>query len=131
MRFWVLASVRQLQALRGELVAALTADGGQGAATREVSVASAMALVASELATNALEHGTPPTTVRLSVRGDTYLLHVADRELGTPPVVAGTRPAGDGGFGLMIAQRLAQDVGWYTTEQTKHVWATFSRSQQA
>jgi two-component sensor histidine kinase len=84
-----------------------------------------MVLVASELATNALRHGTPPTAVRLLRRRDTYLLDVADKDVDAQPYVAAGRPPGHGGFGLQIARRIAVDVGWYTAGATKHVWATF------
>lgn len=82
-----------------------------------------VALLVSELATNALRHGRPPAVVELRTDGTAFVLDVADRDASTAPVVAGTRAPGDGGFGLMIALRLADEVGWYTTRTTKHVWA--------
>jgi anti-sigma regulatory factor (Ser/Thr protein kinase) len=84
-----------------------------------------MQLVASELATNAFRHGRPPTLVRLLRQRDTYLLDVADHDLNSTPRIAGAREPGHGGFGLQIARRLAQDVAWYRSDVTKHVWAQF------
>lgn len=82
-------------------------------------------LVTSELTTNALTHGRPPVLVELHVDGTALLLEVADHHLDRRPVVAGQRAFGAGGFGLLIAQHLADDVGWYATRTTKHVWAVF------
>ncbi|MBB2925513.1 two-component sensor histidine kinase [Cellulomonas cellasea] len=82
-----------------------------------------MVLVASELATNALRHGTPPTTVALHQCEDRFLLTVADHDPTTRPYLAGRRTPGAGGFGLQIATMLALDLGWYRTETTKVVWA--------
>jgi hypothetical protein len=123
-RAWTLDSASQLTEMRAEILREITSDGA--VAQDELGpVAHHMVLVASELATNALEHGKPPTIVRLLSDGTTYLLDVADHDLNTTPYVAGARIPGNGGFGLQIARRLSQDVGWYTAQQTKHVWATF------
>ena len=120
---WVVDTSRELSDLRAGIVRAVATE---GAPPRELdATAHTMVLVASELATNALRHGIPPTIVRLLRAEDTYLLDVADHDLGTTPYIAGARPPGEGGFGLQIARRLALEVGWYATETTKHVWATF------
>lgn len=80
-------------------------------------------LLVSELATNALRHGTAPTLVTLARDGTSFLLDVADHDTTTRPVVAGARAPGEGGFGLMIARQVATEVGWYVASGTKHVWA--------
>ncbi|GAA2722367.1 ATP-binding protein [Cellulomonas aerilata] len=122
-REWVIDTTHELSVLRGGLQGELSAI---GVPLQEMhSVANDMVLVASELATNALKHGVPPTIVRLLRERETYLLDVADHDVSTTPRIAGGRAAGEGGFGLQIARRLALDVGWYTTETTKHVWARF------
>lgn len=120
---WVLEDTTQISGLRAEIQRAVAL----GADPQPVlgRVARDMVLVASELATNALRHGIPPTIVRLLREDGTFLLDVADHDLGSTPYVAGERPAGHGGFGLQIARRLALDVGWYSSERTKHVWALF------
>jgi hypothetical protein len=124
-RTWVVETVRELSELRAQILAEI----GTGTTPTVVpdlnSIAHQMVLVASELATNALRHGIPPTIVRLLRDGSTYLLDVADHDLGAQPYIAGARPPGQGGFGLQIARRLAVDVGWYATPTTKHVWARF------
>ena len=82
-------------------------------------------LVASELATNALRHGLPPTRVRLLSDGRELVVDVVDHSPDAP-VVAGRRPACAGGFGLVLAQRASTAVGWCRTGTgEKHVWARF------
>jgi serine/threonine-protein kinase RsbW len=123
-RTWVVQTVRELSDLRAQILDEIGPASGDPVQDLG-SVAHHMVLVASELATNALRHGIPPTIVELRRDGQTYLLDVADHDLGTAPYVAGSRPPGQGGFGLQIARRLAIDVGWYATPTTKHVWARF------
>ena len=123
-RSWSLDSVTDLSRVRRELLSEVTA---RHADPQDLlaQVPENMVLVASELATNALEHGLPPTILSLLSDGTDYLLDVCDADLHSTPVLAGERPVGAGGFGLLIARRLSQAVGWYTTDTTKHVWAVF------
>lgn len=123
-RSWTLTSVTDLSPVRRELLAEITAV--HAPVQAELGrIPENMVLVASELATNALEHGLPPTVLTLAVDGHDYLLDVCDSDLESLPVLPGERPVGAGGFGLMIARRLSQDVGWYADDSTKHVWAVF------
>jgi hypothetical protein len=123
-REWSLDSLTDLSRVRRELLTEVTAPHAEPQ-LRLGQVPENMVLVASELATNALQHGHPPTVLSLHSDQDDYLLDVGDTNLEGTPVYAGERPSGAGGFGLMIARRLSQVVGWYTTETTKHVWAIF------
>lgn len=83
-------------------------------------------LVASELATNALRHGLPPTRVRLLSDGRALVVDVVDHFPDAAPVVARRRTPGEGGFGLVLARRAATAVGWYRSGTgEKHVWARF------
>jgi hypothetical protein len=122
-RRWVLDTLAELHDLRAGLQAERRArDERQG--ERPLSgVADRLVLVASELATNGIRHGRPPTIVELCQHASRFLLTVADHDLSTEPRIAGDRPPGEGGFGLQIARRLAVDVGWYRTETVKVVWA--------
>ena len=123
-RSWTLTSVTHLSPVRHELLAEVTAD--HAPVQLELGrVPENMVLVASELATNALEHGLPPTVLTLGTDGRDYLLDVCDSDLESIPVLPGERPVGAGGFGLLIARRLSQDVGWYADGDAKHVWAVF------
>lgn len=121
---WVLDSFSELRALRASLHKALTGqplpDDGE-----LDEIPEKMAIVATELATNALEHTHPPTVVRLLRTGTSFVLDVADQEPDMAPELAEGRAPGDGGLGLQLARRLALDVGWYVSGDAKHVWADF------
>jgi hypothetical protein len=45
--------------------------------------------------------------------------------MGAPPELGDGGPLGDGGLGLQLTQTFAVDIGWYTQDATKHVWASF------
>ncbi|MER7165375.1 ATP-binding protein [Micromonospora sp. NPDC000207] len=123
---WRLTTGAELRELRASLHRTLT--GNQLLDGEKLDdVPEQMALVATELATNALRHGLPPTIVTLFSADECLLLDVADHDLGTVPELADTRPAESGGRGLLLARQLSLDVGWYATATTKHIWATFPR----
>ncbi|GAB3169642.1 hypothetical protein FHX75_12530 [Micromonospora palomenae] len=127
LRRWQLSSAADLRGLRASLHQALT--GEELVAGKELDeVPELMVLVATELATNALRHGIPPTIVRLLVAEDRFILDVADHDLSTIPELVDTRPMGAGGRGLQIAEAVSLDVGWYATDRTKNIWAAFPRS---
>ncbi|MEH0970330.1 ATP-binding protein [Micromonospora sp. CPCC 205546] len=127
LRRWALSKAADLRALRASLHEELTGDVlGEGEALEEVP--ELVALIATELATNALRHGIPPTIVRLLATDDYLILDVADHDLGSLPQLAEARPVGDGGRGLELARALSLDVGWYATGATKNIWASFPRS---
>lgn len=123
-RTWVLDSTEGLGQLRGSLFEELTGDPYVTSSALD-DIPEKMVLVVSELATNALRHGKPPTIVTLMATATEQLLDVADHDVATEPAIAQGRELGAGGFGLVLAQRLAFDVGWYVTELTKHIWARF------
>lgn len=123
---WRLDSFTELQRLRAALREAVVE--APVVVSPEVDlddVFDRMAVVATELATNALRHGLPPTVVRLLRQDDHLILDVADHELQAYPHLDVDRPLGAGGLGLQLTKTFAVDVGWYTTEVTKHVWASF------
>lgn len=114
---WILEQPPQLQALRASL---------REAVAPELSdVAESLLIVATELAGNALRHGRPPAVVALRRADHHLLLDVTDHDPGSRPVVDASRSPGAGGLGLPLAERLADEVGWYPTGTGKHVWATF------
>ncbi len=121
---WTLDSFDELTHLRADLTQALTPH-GQTLSPAAAEVAQGMVLVSSELATNALKHARPPTTITLSTDDRNYLLDVADTAPAAIPALATDRAPGEGGFGLVLAKKLAQAIGWYITGRTKHVWAEF------
>jgi serine/threonine-protein kinase RsbW len=122
---WVLDSTAALRQLRGSLFAALNGEPMPPDGKLD-EVPEKMAIVATELATNALIHGRPPTCVQLRRTEHTFVLDVADEDPSTVPRLAGSRPPGAGGLGLHITEELADVAGWYIDNRTKHVWAQFS-----
>lgn len=127
LRRWTLSDAAQLRGLRASLHEELTgnvlAEGGSLGEVPEV-----MVLIATELSTNALRHGIPPTIVRLLATDDCLILDVADHDLHHMPDLDEVRPADTGGRGLQIAQAVSLDVGWYATDDTKNIWASFPRA---
>jgi serine/threonine-protein kinase RsbW len=118
---WRLDTFRELRRLRAEL-----RDAVAGNAPRTPGdLAERMAVVATELATNALRHGLPPTEVRLLRDHDRLIIDVADHDLTAAPVLEEDRPLGAGGLGLQLTLEFAVDAGWYVGDATKHVWAGF------
>ena len=123
---WVLDSPEDLRGLRASLRDALNRHGlVQGEDLDEVP--HLVVLVATELASNALRHGRPPTIVTLLTTDDRFLLDVADHDVSTVPELTDISPTDSGGRGLFLAQSVSLDVGWYATGKTKNIWASFSR----
>jgi hypothetical protein len=114
---WTLDVVTHLRGLRGALHRMLTDHAG-GAV-----VADKVALVATELAGNALLHGRAPVEVRLLNGDGRWLIEVTDADLANAPTVASPGQATAGGRGLRIARALSTGIGWYIAGQAKHVWA--------
>ena len=120
-RRWTLDSFPELRSLRASLREALRETG-----SAEVDdLCDRVTVVATELATNALRHGLPPTVVSLLREDDHLILDVADHARESRPEVDADRPLGAGGLGLQLAKTFAIEVGWYRTDHTKHVWASF------
>jgi serine/threonine-protein kinase RsbW len=124
-RHWKLDSYAELKLLRAALHEALL--GEPVPADRELDgVPQKMLVVATELATNALTHARPPTVVQLGRTDHTFILDVTDDDPTAQPKIAASRPLQAGGRGLRIARELALDIGWYTGQGIKHIWAEFS-----
>jgi serine/threonine-protein kinase RsbW len=121
---WVLDSFAELRSLRACLHEAITGQPlPEGGLLDEVP--EKVAVVATELATNALAHASPPTVVRLRRTEMAFILDVADECPAVVPEFAEGRPAGAGGFGLQLARKFALEIGWYAEGDVKHVWAEF------
>jgi anti-sigma regulatory factor (Ser/Thr protein kinase) len=84
-----------------------------------------LALIATELTTNALKYGAPPTTVRLYRVEDGWILDVTDSRPALEPVRYAPQPGRPGGNGLLIVEHLSRAWGWYADDDGahKHVWA--------
>jgi serine/threonine-protein kinase RsbW len=121
LRCWRLDSFTELRRLRADLRDAVA----DSAARTPGDLAERMTVVATELATNALRHGLPPTEVRLLRDHDRLIIDVADHDMAAMPHLDEHRPLGAGGLGLQLTREFAVDVGYYVSEVTKHVWAGF------
>ncbi|WP_079196882.1 SpoIIE family protein phosphatase [Streptomyces sp. CB02261] len=82
-----------------------------------------VALVASELVTNAVRYGAPPLTLRL-IRGSgtTLICEVGDAGQAVPHL-RHAKAVDEGGRGLLICATLAKNWGVRHTDQGKTVWA--------
>ncbi|AGZ38455.1 ATP-binding protein [Actinoplanes friuliensis] len=121
---WVLDTPAQLRVLRAGLHEAITGQPLPAGAQLD-EIPEKMVLVATELATNALRHGLPPTIVRLGRTKSIFVLDVADHSPDVIPQYTDDRPPGAGGLGLQLAKKFALEIGWYIEDDTKHVWAEF------
>jgi serine/threonine-protein kinase RsbW len=130
LQVWVLNSTVELRELRAKLHEALTGN-PLVAGEKLDDIPERVVLVATELATNGIRHGRPPTVVRLSCTDDEFVLDVADHDLENFPELVDTRPIDAGGRGLLIARSFSLDVGWYATEDAKHIWASFPRRAES
>jgi len=97
---------------------------GLGDVVDDAEVRSRLALVVTELATNALRHAESDADVRLCrAEGGAWLVDVVDDRDDLPVAVPETRQYGEGGHGLLIVAKLASSLGWYVADGAKHVWA--------
>lgn len=81
-----------------------------------------LALIASELVTNAVRHARTEITVEISADEDLLRLEVFDRSAGRP-VFRDSSPDTPGGLGLPIVEALASSWGARAREDGKGVWA--------
>ena len=121
---WSLTDANGLRTLRLSLCEALASQRIDPASDPD-EVAERITLVATELATNALQHGQPPTSVRLLRHDERFFLDVVDHAPDEAPHVPAATPASHRGRGLAIARSMSLQVGWYATGATKHIWASF------
>ncbi|MCX5215290.1 ATP-binding protein [Kitasatospora sp. NBC_00240] len=96
--------------------AALLASWGVTASDRESAV-----LIIGELAANAAQYGGPELAVSLSLRGTILRIDVCD--FGAGPSAPAARPAEEGGWGLVIVDRLADRVETTISEGRRTVRA--------
>lgn len=86
-----------------------------------------VALVMSELATNAVVHARTPFSVTIQAFDESLLLLVSD-ESPTSLSPAASGPLDLGGRGLMIVEALTTAWGVTARQGAKSVWARFPRS---
>jgi anti-sigma regulatory factor (Ser/Thr protein kinase) len=86
-------------------------------------------LVASELVTNAVRHGSPPLRLRL-IRDRALTVEVSDAGPNAPRL-RHARANDEGGRGLLIVARLAQGWGARYTAHGKVIWAQLATRESA
>lgn len=129
LRSWPLGQPAELAALRrAALTAARAWRDGQGS-EHDAGADQVLALVISELATNALKYGTDSRTVTVTLyrAGDDWLVDVTDANAHTPPAQHPPDGGRAGRNGLLIIDRTTTAWGWYRDPDDaglKHVWAT-------
>jgi hypothetical protein len=82
-----------------------------------------LVLIADELTSNGLRHGSAPVATALSRAGNQWLLAVSDSCTEVLPTPAQGRDPGLGGFGLYLVADLSVRHGWYRNRGAKTVWA--------
>jgi serine/threonine-protein kinase RsbW len=90
-----------------------------------------LALVTTELATNALKYGVQPGVIRLHRLPGGWLVDVADGRADQAPRPQKPVPGRPGGNGLLIVSLLSARWGWYVDSNStprKHVWAELADS---
>ncbi len=117
-----LKSLSQLARLRARLRATLTGSPTVVHPERE-HWSERLVLVADELTSNALRHGSAPVATALSRTGDRWLLTVSDSSTDAPPTPAQGRDPRLGGFGLYLVADLSLRHGWFVERGYKTVWA--------
>lgn len=85
-----------------------------------------LALVVSELVTNAMRYGTPPVELEIGCCEHCITVVVAD---GTPgrPAAGDPGPDAEGGRGLLLVEKLASQIGVRPHPPGKAVWAELPR----
>jgi serine/threonine-protein kinase RsbW len=119
---WTLETFAEMRLLRAALRQVLAEQRALDGAVRE-TVRDRIAIVATELAANALAYTKPPATVQLSRTETTFIVDVSDNDPWVAPRFAEESHPGAGGLGLRMAGKLSLDMGWYLDGGTKSVWA--------
>jgi anti-sigma regulatory factor (Ser/Thr protein kinase) len=82
-----------------------------------------VALMVSELVTNAIVHGVGTISLRIDVKADAVRVEVADD--GNVALAPSPEPGAHGGWGLRIVEQLADD--WGVLEGSTKVWFQLGR----
>jgi anti-sigma regulatory factor (Ser/Thr protein kinase) len=85
-----------------------------------------IALVASELTTNAVAHGLPPVHLHLEFVRDHIRVTVSNTSGRGVPAQQHAAEHDNSGRGLAIVSQLAEDWGWSEDGGRLRVWADFS-----
>ena len=84
-------------------------------------------LVIDELTSNALRHGSPPSSLHIGDDEGRWIVIVTDGAPGRAPTPARERPAGQGGYGLYVIADLTSEHGVHYEPERKLVWACLTK----
>jgi anti-sigma regulatory factor (Ser/Thr protein kinase) len=85
-------------------------------------------LVASELAANAIRHGSPPALLRLEYADGRVRVTVSNHGGSPDPRIVDAAADAGSGRGLAMVQAIADEVGWQRDGDRLDVWADISVS---
>jgi anti-sigma regulatory factor (Ser/Thr protein kinase) len=115
---WVLpGDLTAAQAARAHVADDLGRRGVPDAAADDVI------LVASELAANAIRHGSPPALLRLEYTDGRVRVTVSNHGGSPDPRIVDAAPDAGSGRGLAMVQAIADEVGWQRDGDRLDVWA--------
>ena len=122
-----LGSLRSLSAVRRQVQHFLLSSLGIGReddvpAHVEDAIGQAV-LVIDELTSNALRHGSAPSSLHIGDDDGRWIVIVTDGAPGRAPTPARERPAGQGGYGLYVIADLTAEHGVHYEPERKLVWA--------
>lgn len=89
-----------------------------------------LALVVTELVSNAVRHGCPPVVVELE-KGPEQVLVAVDDGSDTSPAQRAGEPDDEGGRGMLLVEHLSCETGVRPSPSGKTVWAALSREDDA
>jgi len=87
-----------------------------------------LVLIASELAANAVRHGSPPALLRLDRDDSSVRITVSNHGESPDPRILTAEPGADHGRGLAMVEQLADSVGWERHGDRLDVWAEVALS---
>jgi serine/threonine-protein kinase RsbW len=82
-----------------------------------------LVLITSELAANAVRHGSPPALLRLEHDKDRVRVTVGNHGDAPDPRILTADPDADHGRGLAMVEQMADTVGWSRDGDRLDVWA--------
>lgn len=127
----VLGSLRELGRVRrqvhGFLLSSLGFDREDDVPPSVEDAVEGAILVIDELASNALRHGEPPSSLHIGDEDDRWILIVTDAAPDRRPTPARGRAPGQGGYGLYVIADLTGDHGVHYEADRKLVWACLAK----
>ncbi|MFP5370657.1 MAG: ATP-binding protein [Actinomycetes bacterium] len=122
-----LSSLRGLSVVRRQvqqfLLSSLGIEGDEAATPAAEDAVERAVLVIDELTSNALRHGSAPSSLHIGDDEGRWIVIVSDGAPGQAPTPARERPAGQGGYGLYVIADLTAEHGVHYEPARKLVWA--------